>query len=103
GAVQGSGGEAAETAARLLSRFPTLGLGTTCQSLPRPSVTGLSLTGFPVGETVSVPSGAGVNAAGSAGVVVEPLGWKSGVIGVAEQLACRQPSPKACWRLASSE
>ena len=80
-----------------------LGLDTTFQPPVHESETGDPCTPPPVPDTVSVPSGPGLNGAGRAGVPEEPVIWNSGAIGVAEQLFTRQPSPKVCCRLASRE
>ncbi len=42
-----------------------------------------------------------MNGAGGAGTDVDPVTWNSGVIGLAAQAFCEQPSPNVCSRLAS--
>jgi hypothetical protein len=82
--------------------LPIEGLGTTNHPVPF-SDTALPLTGLAPGVTVSVPSGGGLNGAGSAGVPVDPVTAKSGVMRWALQLLSRQPKPNVACRLASSE
>ena len=81
--------------------MPTLGLGTWFQPPAQVSVTAVPLTGVPAGVIESFPSGGGTNGLGRTGVVVDPVIWNSGVIGTADQLLSRHPSPNACCRLAS--
>src|SRR5215469_5225902 len=99
--AQASVGEAAETAARLLSLLPMLGLGTCCHPPAQVSVVFVPFVAPPVAEIELSPFGGGVNGGGRVGMVVDPVTWNSDVIGVAVQAACRQGRPNASSRLAS--
>jgi hypothetical protein len=78
-----------------------LGLGTCCHPAEQFSDVLEPFTGLPMGETELSPFGGGVNGAGSVGTLVDPVTWNIGVIGVAEQAFCGQPTPNAPSRLAS--